>query len=246
MKIVAIIQARTTSTRLPNKVLMNISGKSMLWHVVNRVKQAKKVNEIVLAIPDTKKNDILEKFAIENKINYFRGSEENVLFRYYYAAKKFKAHIIVRITSDCPFIDPKIIDKLVKKHLNSDCDYTSTGQKRTFPRGVAAAEVFNFQALQESYLFAQKDFEKEHVTAYIYRHPEKFKLQNIEANKELNYPEYRLCVDAKEDLDLAKIIFSNLGKKDPLFYTEDIVSFLQKNPNLLSINSHIKQKELKK
>ena len=109
MKISAIIQARMGSTRLPGKVLMEIEGRPMLWHVVDRLKHSKKLNDIILAIPDTEKNDVLEKFCKDNKIKCFRGSEEDVLSRYYEAAKNFKCDVVVRITSDCPLIDPEAV-----------------------------------------------------------------------------------------------------------------------------------------
>ena len=112
-KIAAIIQARMTSTRLPGKVLMDIERKPMLWHVINRLKFSKKLNDIILAIPDTRENDILEKFAKDNKVKYFKGSEEDVLLRYYESAKEFQVDVIVRITSDCPLIDPEVVIELL-------------------------------------------------------------------------------------------------------------------------------------
>ena len=118
----AIIQARMGSTRLPDKVLMDVGGHPMLWHMIERLKPAKNVDEIILAIPNTKENDILEQFAKENNLKYFRGSENDVLARYYETAKTFKVDVIVRITSDCPLIDPEIVDKVIEEHLQSKAD----------------------------------------------------------------------------------------------------------------------------
>ena len=243
-KISAIIQARVTSTRLPGKVLMNIEGKPMLWHVINRLKFSKELDDIILAIPDTKENDILEKFAKDNKVKYFRGSEEDVLSRYYKTAKEFKCDVMVRITSDCPLIDPEIIDLVIEEHLNFKADYSSNTLKRTFPRGLDT-EVFNFDILEKSYKKAKENYQREHVTPYIYEHPEIFKLQNIEAEKELYRPELRWTVDTKEDLELVREVYRHLYKPQKIFYTKDIIDLSDKYSELMKINIHIKQKDLK-
>jgi len=243
-KIAAIIQARITSTRLPGKVLIDIEGKPMIWYVINRLKFCKKFDDIILAIPDTKANDVLEDFAKDNKVKYFRGSEKDVLSRYYEAAKKFKCDVIVRITSDCPLIDPQIIDWVIKKHLDSDVDYTSNTLKRTFPRGLDA-EVFNFKVLERAYKKAKENYQREHVTPYIYEHPEIFKLQNIEAKGKLKRPELRLTVDTKEDLQLAREIYKHLSNLPKIFHTKDIIDLFNKQPQLIKINAEVKQKDLK-
>ena len=149
MKIVAIIQARTGSTRLPKKILRKIKERIILDYVIDRLKYSNYLDNIVLATTISKKDDILEKYAINKKIDYFRGDEENVLSRYYHAAKKYKSDVIVRITSDCPFIDFEIVDKVIIKHIETQSDYTSNVLKRTFPRGVDT-EVFNFDVLEEA------------------------------------------------------------------------------------------------
>ena len=242
-KIAAIIQARMTSTRLPGKVLMDIEGKPMLWHVINRLKFSKKLDDIILAIPDTKKNDILEEFAKDNKIKYFRGSEEDVLSRYYGAAKKFKVDVIVRITSDCPLIDPIIADNVVEKHLMNGADYTSNILERTFPRGLDT-EVFNFNVLREAHKNAQENYQREHVTPYIYENTDRFKLQSIEAKGELRRPDFRLTVDTREDLKLIKDIYNYLYKQNYIFYTKKVIDLFKKYPQLPLANKDIKQKKL--
>jgi spore coat polysaccharide biosynthesis protein SpsF len=241
---VAIVQARMTSTRLPGKVLMDISGRSMLWHVINRLKFSKELDDIILATPDTTENDILEGFAKENNFHYFRGSENDVLARYYGTAKKFKIDVIVRTTSDCPLIDPEVIDLVIEKHLNSNVAYTSNTLKRTFPRGLDV-EVFNFDILEQIYKKAKKNYQREHVTPYIYEHPEIFKIQNIEIKKKLREPELRLTVDTKEDLELIREIYKYLYKPGKIFYAEEIINLLNEHPELMETNINVRQKEIK-
>jgi spore coat polysaccharide biosynthesis protein SpsF len=243
-KIVAIIQARTGSTRLPNKVLADIEGKPMLWHIINRLKSCKKLDDIILAIPAAKTDDILENFARKNQIKYFRGSEKNVLSRYYFTAKKFKADAIVRICSDCPLVDCAIVDKVVDEYLKSGSDYTSNTLKKTFPLGLAV-EVFNFKSLKKSHLSAKKPYQREHVTPYIYENPDYFKLRNVKAGKEIRYPDFRLTVDTKEDLSLIRKIYRHLCRSGKIFFLQDVVNLLKIKPQFLKINSNIKQNKLK-
>jgi len=240
-KIAAIIQARMTSIRLPGKVLINIEGKPMLWHIINRLRFSKKLDDIILAIPDTKKNNVLEEFAGKNNIKYFRGSEEDVLSRYYKAAKKFKVDVIVRITADCPLIDPRIVDLVIQKHLNSSADYTSNILQRTFPRGLDA-EIFNLNVLKKSYNEAKENYRREHVTPYIYENQNIFKLQNIKAEGKFKRPDLRLTVDTKEDLQLIKKIYRRLYKPKEIFYGEEIIDLFKKHQQLTLINKNIKQK----
>lgn len=241
MKISAIIQARMTSARLPGKVLTNIEGKPMVWHVVNRLKYSKNLNEIILAIPDTRKNDILEKFAEDNKIKYFRGSEKDVLYRYYEAAKKFKCDVTVRITSDCLLIDPRIVDMVIEKHLNSGADYTSNIFKRTFPRGLDT-EVFNFEVLEEAYKEAKEPYQREHVTPYIRENPKSFCLVSVENAEDFSY--MRWTVDEIKDLEFVREVYKRLYKKGEIFLMKDIVAFLKQHPELMEINKDVKQKEV--
>lgn len=242
-KIAVIIQARTTSTRLPNKVLMELTpGKSMLWHLIERLKLAKKIDEIILAIPDTKENDVLEKFAKENNLKYFRGSEKDVLLRYYETAKAFKVDIIARITSDCPLIDPETVDKVVAEHLRSKADYTANVLKRTFPKGLDV-EVLSFEALEKSFKETKERSDREHVTLYIREHPEKFKRVNLENEKNLSH--LRWTVDEKEDLEFVREVYKRLYKGGKIFLTKEIVELLKKEPKLIEINKEIKRKKIK-
>ena len=241
-KTTAIIQARMTSTRLPGKVLMDIEGKPMLWRVINRLRFSKKIDDIILAIPDTKENDILEEFIKKNNIKYFRGSEKDVLSRYYEAAKKNKCNTIARITSDCPLIDPKIVDSVIKKYLNSSADYTSNTLKRTFPRGLDI-EVFNFKVLEKAYKEAKQFYQREHVTPYIYENPEKFRLINVKNKSNLCF--MRWTVDEKKDLEFVREIYKKIYPKKKIFYMKDIVAILRKYPKLMKINEKVRQKNEK-
>ena len=235
-RVFAIIQARMTSTRLPGKVLIDIEGKAFLWHVIERLKHAKKIDEIVLAIADTKDSDILEKFAKDNKIQYCRGSEGNLLERYYLSAKKFGADVIVRIPSDNALIDPRIVDLVIERHLNSDADYTSNVLEKTFPIGLHT-EVLNFDALEKAYNKAKDEYEKEHATPYIYRHPEIFKLQSVVAEGILKRPEIRLTTDTQKDLDLINEIYKNLYTPGEIIHINEVINFLDKNPHLIRSNT---------
>jgi spore coat polysaccharide biosynthesis protein SpsF len=242
LNIVAIVQARMSSTRLPGKVLKKIKGKFILDYVVDRLRMCKNLDKIVLATTTNKKDDKLQQYAIDKKIDYYRGSEEDVLSRYYYAAKEFRADIIVRITSDCPLTDPEVVDKTIKKHIEDKADYTANTIIRTFPRGLDV-EVFNYEVLQYGFKNAKKEHQREHVTPYIRENPDKFKIVNIEQDDRLKRPDIRITIDTEEDFILiSKIIdsFNNIN-----FKTRDIIDFLDKNPDLLKINKNIKQKNIK-
>lgn len=244
MKIGAIIQARMGSSRLPGKVMTKIMNKTVLEHVVRRVKQSKLINEIIVATTTLDQDKIIEQEAIRINANVFLGSEENVLSRYYYAAKMFDLNIIVRITSDCPIIDPIILDDLIKTYLSNDYDIVSNAGPnqidRTFPRGLDA-EVFSFEVLEETFLNASQKYHIEHVTPYIYENKSKvFYYKN-----EIDYSKYRLTLDTKEDYILIKRIYENLYKESKFFYLNEIIELLKSDESLFLINSHIEQKKIK-
>jgi spore coat polysaccharide biosynthesis protein SpsF len=242
-KIVAIIQARLTSTRLPKKIMLDVCGKPLLWHVIERVKQAKLIDSIVLAIPDSSSNNDLELFVKQFDWNVFRGSETDVLSRYYHAATQFKADVIVRITSDCPLVDPKIIDETIKHHINEGNDYTAVGVEGGFPRGLDV-EALNFKSLEIAYNKAVDRSEREHVTLFIYQNPKLFKTHFVEASGSLRRPDIRLTVDTEEDLLLIREIYSRLKSYENNFSTEDVLAIIDNNPHLQSINKHIIQKDI--
>ena len=242
-EVAAIVQARMRSTRLPGKVMALISNKPMLQHIVERLQASCEVGTIIIATTTLEEDDVLDRFARQTGFPCYRGEEQDVLARYYGAAVKFNVEVIVRICSDDPLIDPRIIDRVVQRHLGSSADYTSTGVSRMFPLGLDV-EVFDYQALARAYREARQEYEREHVTPYIYMHPEIFELQSVEAAGKLRRPDLRLTVDTEEDLKLIREIFSYLHRDGEVFDSEHVIDLLDENPNLVAINAHVKQKRL--
>lgn len=240
MKIVAIIQARLGSSRLPRKVLMTIADKSMLEHVVNRVKKSKLTDEVLVATT-TNVNDlaIIELCDLLG-IKTFRGSEEDVLDRYYQAAKYSKADQVIRVTADCPIIDPKRIDEVVEYQLKTQADYTANTVIETFPDGQDC-EIFTFSALKQSWLEAELSSEREHVTQYIKKHPEIFKIANVSYHQNLSA--HRWTVDDREDLEFIRLIHAELYGANKFFTMEEVLEVLKRKPHLQKINAHIKRNE---
>lgn len=226
-KIIAIIQARMRSTRLPRKVLKSILGKPMLERMLERVKQAKLLNEIIVATSTNKADDSIIQLTNKLGIHSFRGSETNVLDRYYQAATKFKADIIVRLTADCPLIDPKIIDQVVSIRKRYEADYASNRSiNKAVPSGMDV-EAFIFTALQSAHNQATDSFDREHVTPFIYSHPQQFKLVCVN-NKNKPTQEWHLSVDTPQDLGLVRSIYSHLYHNNPKFKLSDIINLLER------------------
>ncbi len=233
-KIVAIIQARMGSTRLPRKVMKKILGKEVILHDIDRLRQIKNLDKIVIATTNKNADNLIVE-AIKNydsDIGVFRGSEDDVLDRYYKAAKEFNATVIVRITSDCPLIDPKVSDKVIEAFLNNKCDYCSNCLKRTYPQGLDT-EVFSFEALEKAWKEAKEDYQREHVTPYIYENPGKFKLLNVSNDKDLSY--LRWTLDTIEDFNFIEEIYKRLYKENKIFYMDDVLKVLEKEPELIEI-----------
>ena len=189
MKKAAIIQARTGSTRLPGKILMKLPFEgelTVLDHVILRLKKCRNLDEIIVATTTDPLDDKVIEVAEKQKVKHFRGSIEDVLSRYYLAAKDNEVDVIVRITSDCPCIAPEVVDAVVEKHVNDKADYTSNILTRTYPRGMDT-EVLSFEALGKAYANVKNTFETEHVTPYIYKnHPEMFRIASLEATETLS------------------------------------------------------------
>lgn len=245
MKVVCLVQARVGSTRLPGKILKEICGKTILHHEIDRLKKCKEIDEIVIATTDKEDDDKIVNEAKKLSVKYFRGSENDVLSRFYYAAKENNADIIVRVTSDCPCIDFEILDKMLiyfkEKYKEKQVDYLSNTIKRTYPRGYDI-EIFTFSALEKSYINAEKEYEREHVTPYIYDKTNNFLKLSFE-NKD-DYSEYRVTLDTIEDFIVIKNIFENLYYKNPYFKLNDVVQYLNNNLHIVDINKHIEQKKL--
>lgn len=244
-KVAAIIQARLGSTRLPDKILKEISSKPMLWHVVDRLSHSKTIDEIIVATTNLPEDDQVQVFCEMNNILFYRGSSEDVLSRYYEAANKFKADFIIRITSDCPVIDPLIIDNMLEyffeENQSSELDYLSNVHPRTFPRGLDT-EIFSFNSLTIAHNEAAQQFEREHVTPYIYNHPEKFRIKNFENEKDLSF--HRWTVDTQKDFLLIDEIYKTLYTKNELFLFKDILNLFEERPDLININQNVQQKKI--
>lgn len=240
----AIIQARMTSTRLPKKVLKELpfgSGETVLSQVIKRVKASTKIEKIIIATTTDKEDDEVEAAALKENVVVFRGSTENVLERFYLAAKENNLDTIVRITSDCPCIDPAVIDDVLFFHYDEKNDYTSNTQHRSFPHGLDV-EAFSFIALQDAYENAKEKYETEHVTPYIYRtHRDKFRIGNVESG--YNRPDIRITVDTIEDYTLLCAVYDYLYEKKELFGLDEIIELFSEKPWLLDINKKIVQKK---
>ncbi|KNZ42658.1 cytidylyltransferase domain-containing protein [Acetobacterium bakii] len=241
--VIAIIQARTGSTRLPGKIFMEFSGKSNLFHVYNRVQKSKKIDNVIIATTDKKVDDAVFEFCVKEKINCYRGSEDDVLDRFYRCCKPLdlsKKDIIVRITADCPLIDPVIIDEVIAFFEENQYDYVSNGIEPTYPDGLDV-EVFSFYALKKSWEAAKLLSEREHVTPYIINNEKLFKIGSYKNNTDLSH--FRWTLDEIEDYQLIGEIYKNLYSEDKMFTTQDILSFLNDKPQLKMINSKYARNE---
>lgn len=242
MRIVAIIQTRMGSTRLPRKIMKNIVDKPMLQHVINRLSKSQLINEIIVAIAQEKNTPlpkIVEKFGVKS----FGGNREDVLDRYYQTAKAYKIDVVVRVTSDCPLIDPEVVDRVIAFYLKHKdiVDYVSNNLKCSYPRGLDT-EVFSSGVLERTWREANEPYQREHVTPYIYEHPEIFCLANIENSENLSY--MRWTVDEQRDLKFVREVYKRLYKEGEIFLMEDILTLLRREPRLMEINRNVKQKRL--
>ncbi|WP_079710772.1 cytidylyltransferase domain-containing protein [Paraliobacillus ryukyuensis] len=241
MKIVAIIQARMGSTRLPGKVLRKIKDESVLAHVVNRVSQSNRVDDIVVATTTNRIDDQIVDEVKKLNCTIYRGSESNVLERYYRAAMKSDGDIIVRITSDCPLIDPIVIDNMLEVFLQEDYALvTNAGNKRTFPRGLDV-EIFSKAILLKALSHSTCNYQKEHVTPYMYEN--EINIYHYKNSKDLS--KYRWTLDTIEDYELITVIYEELYKGKHNFYMQDIVKLFEDNEHLINMNAHIVQKKVK-
>ncbi|RDW20775.1 cytidylyltransferase domain-containing protein [Oceanobacillus chungangensis] len=242
MKVIGIIQARMTSTRLPGKVMKTVNGTTLLEYQLERVKRSKRLDQIIVATTNNGTEQPIVDLCRDLNITIYQGSEEDVLERYYQTAKKHHADIIVRMTSDCPLIDPKVIDKIIKFYLDNNYDYVSNTQIRSFPRGMDT-EVFSMDNLEAAYLKASEDYEKEHVTPYFYLNPNLYSIGQFVSKPDTS--KYRLTVDTEEDFELISTLIKELYPVNPLFTLNDIIEEMQNQPHLIDINKHIVQKELR-
>jgi spore coat polysaccharide biosynthesis protein SpsF (cytidylyltransferase family) len=239
LKPTIIIQARLGSKRFPEKVLEKIENKSLIWHVINRAKNVNGVEQIILATTKKKEDRVLVKIAENSGIIGFVGNDVNVLERYYQCAKKFNADPIIRITGDCPLIDPKIIEDLLKYYSSHDFNYVTNTNPPTYPDGLDI-EIFSFSILETIRKKVEFISEREHVTSYIKKHPTNFKIYNLKNDIDLS--QIRLTVDEELDLKIIKKLYAQM-RPNKLFGLKDIIKIISKNPKLIEINNSIVRNE---
>lgn len=230
--ILAIVQARMSSTRLPGKVLKDILGVPMILRQLERIERSRLIDRVIVATSTENSDDVLAETLSDAGVEVFRGSLDDVLSRYQTLRARYNPKHIVRLTADCPLTDPAVIDAIIEQHRASGADYTSNVIARTFPRGLDA-EVFTVEALDRLSLLELSEPEHEHVTLGFYKRPEQFSLTNfagIEDNSQL-----RWTVDNPEDYEFTRWVYGELYSANPAFTSEDIIALLQKHPERILI-----------
>ena len=243
MRIVAITQARLGSKRFPKKIIKKIQDKTLLNIHIDRIKNSKLINEIIIATTTNENDKKLIHFAKENNVSFYAGSENDVLDRFYNAAKKFNADVIIRLTSDCPLIDSNLIDSMILEFQSiDDIDYLSNVFIESYPDGQDI-EVFTFEALKKAWVKSTLKSDREHVTTFIRKNSDyfgnkMFKAKNISSN--INYSNVRMTVDEEVDFEVIKILINKLGFNDNW---ENYTKFYRDNIEIAKLNSHIKRNE---
>ena len=239
---VAIIQGRMASSRLPGKILLDIAGKPMLAHVVERARRANTVDQVVVATTTQPEDDAVEAYCRQAGIACSRGSLQDVLDRFYQAARAYKADTIVRLTADCPLLDSQVLDHTVEEFFRAGVDFGCNRLppplKRTYPIGLDV-EVCTFKALERAWKEAKEPHEREHVLPYLYDTPGRFKILRVDYEKD--YGEMRWTVDTPQDLELVRQIFARLSGT-PDFTWLDVVALFEREPQLAAINAQVKHK----
>jgi spore coat polysaccharide biosynthesis protein SpsF len=243
MKTVAIIRARMTSTRMPGKVLRPILGKPMLEHLIERLRVARTLDEIWVATTSNATDDATAELARGLGVSCFRGSETDVLDRVLQTARAARADVIVEVTGDCPLIDPGVVDRLVEVYRANEFDHVSNILNRTYPVGLDT-QVFSTGLLGRVACLTNDPIDREHVSIYIYEHPELFRLCNIESNlpHQEEVGKLRLTVDTPEDFDLISAVYEELYPRNARFLLADVLDLLSRRPELLEFNRHIEAK----
>lgn len=244
MKTGVIVQTRVGSTRLPGKVMLDLCGKPVIDHVIDRLKQSRLLDEIIIATTTHERDAIIVEQAKKNGVKRFCGSEDDVLSRYYYAAKENNLDVVVRVTSDCPLIDPAILDDVVDFYMRNNYKLvTNAGtdlNQRTFPRGLDV-EVFSFSALEYAFNNAQESYQREHVTPYLY---EIYSDSVYYYKNDIDYSNFRWTLDTVEDYALISAIYERLYKEyDSKFGFYEVLELMKSNPELVKINAHVEQKK---
>lgn len=240
-KIVATIEARMTSSRLPGKVLLPVLGRPMLEHLVHRLKNVPSIDEIVLATTINNQDDALVAFAKQQSIGCYRGSEDDVMGRVIGAAESVDADMVVEITGDCPIIDPNLVEQAIRLFLHNDVDYVSNAVIRSYPDGMDV-QVFRLETLVKSSKMTNEPLDREHVTLHIRNNPEQFRQLHLVAPPDQHWPELGLTLDEREDYLILKEIIEHFGEKNLLFSCSEAVDLLKKKPELVGINRHVTRK----
>ena len=239
MKTLIIVQARMTSTRLPGKVLLPLAGEPMLTRLIERLRRVRRADGIVVATTTNTSDDPIAMLCEQLGVPCHRGSEHDVLSRYADAARLHGADVVVRITSDCPLIDPALIDQTIAAYDEGGSDYVSNMLPPTWPYGMAV-EVFSAAALAQAHAEATQAAEREHVTPFLYWHPERYRLRNVASPVDLSH--HRWTVDTPEDYALVSRLFEHLMPTRPTFTQADVLALLEQHPDWIAINQHIRQK----
>jgi spore coat polysaccharide biosynthesis protein SpsF len=238
--ILAILQARVSSTRLPGKVLKPILGRPMLLLQIERVRRAQGFDKLLVATSTDPSDDAIQSLCRKNGVDCTRGSLRDVLDRFYQAALPFKPKHVVRLTGDCPLADPEVIDRVIDVHLKGSFDYTSNALEPTYPDGLDV-EVVRFASLAQAWREATLPSHREHVTLYVHQHPERFRIENVRSEQDLSA--LRWTVDEPADLEVVKRIYEGLYPKNPEFTTRDILSFLDRHADLKVLNTAHRRNE---
>lgn len=234
-----IVQARMGASRLPGKPLLEVLGRPLLSYLIERLKRCNKVERIAVATSCLPQDDPIVDVANKEKVAVIRGDETDVLSRYWLACQELDAASVVRITADCPMIDPPLVDVVCTLFMATEADYVSNTQRRTYPRGFDV-EVFTREALEKSNKEAIDPEEREHVTLYIRRNPQLFQMRSYAELEDLSH--YRFVVDTQEDFEFVKKIMERLYPVYPSFRLSDILKVLKVFPELTKINAHIQQR----
>ena len=237
-KIVTVIQARTGSSRLPGKVMLPLASKPLILRMYERVSYSRYAGKIIIAITEDESDNQLFKLCKQNNLNVFRGNSLDLIDRHYKAAKENNAEVVIKIPSDCPLIDPEIIDKVILYYINNKekYDFVSNLHPASYPDGNDV-EVMSFKSLENAWINAKKDFEREHTTPYIWENPDKFRIGNVVWETGLDYSmTHRFTIDYKEDYEFIKRVYDELYEENCKFSLNNILELLEKKPEIKKIN----------
>ena len=238
--ILAILQARFSSKRLPGKVLKSILGKPMLLLQIERIRRSARIDRLMVATSTAPSDDAIEKLCRDNAVDVFRGSLDDVLDRFYQAAHPLRPDHVVRLTGDCPLADPELIDQVTDFHVKGGFDYTSNTVEPTWPDGLDI-EVIRFSCLEQAWQEAVLPSEREHVTPFLRRQPERFRIGSIKNN--IDQSALRWTVDEHLDFELVRTIYEALYPDRPSFTTADVLELLKTRPELASLNTRYERNE---